>query len=177
MSIRPILCTLTAAIIIIMAGCNSDGCLNNQNALPQAAFFSGLTDKQMSVRGVEVRGVGAPGDSVLISPTSAVSTFYLPMRSDRGSTEWEFNFVVSEKVSITDYITFEYTSQPHFASEECGAMYFYHIDRVDYTTNVIDSVVVLDSLITNYDMTRIRIYIQETPVGGEEEEAPEEPES
>ncbi len=174
MSLRSLLWYILAvAMGVAVASCNSDGCLSNQNALPQAAFWSASTGKQVNVRGVEISGVGAPGDSILIPATSSIGTFYLPMRSDRPSTEWELRFVPEAGVTISDFITFDYTSQPHFVSEECGAMYFYHIDRVSYTTNVIDSVVVLDSLITNYDLTRIRIYLheeEETP-----EEAPEEP--
>lgn len=162
---------LVAIGVTLLSGCSSDGCLNNQSALPLAAFYSSASGNTVSVSGVEIRGVGAPGDSVLVKPTQRISTVYLPMRSDRQSTEWEFTFTVSEVLAISDNITFDYTSIPYFASEECGAMYYYHIDRVGYTTSVIDSVVVTDSLITNYDMTRIRIYLRE-----QEQPAPEEPE-
>lgn len=178
MSRRPLLYLLiVAAIVFITGGCSSDGCLSNQNALPLAAFYSASPDKQVSVRGIEISGVGAPGDSVLVAPTQTITTVYLPMRSDRNSTEWHLLYRPSEALSISDDITFDYTSEPHFVSEECGAMYFYRITRVDYTTNMIDSVVVTDSLITNYDLTRIRIYLHEGDEDDEEDEAPEEPEA
>ena len=57
-----------------------------------------------------------------------------------------------------DTITFTYTSQPYFASEECGAMYNYMITKVEATAHVLDSVAVMDSLITNMDIVRIRLY-------------------
>lgn len=175
MSRRPLLYLLAVAVIVVFfGGCSSDGCLSNQNALPMAAFYSASADKQVSVRGLQISGVGAPGDSVLVPATQSVTTVYLPMRSDRSSTQWQLLYRPSEALTITDYITFDYTSEPHFVSEECGAMYFYRITHVDYTTNMIDSVVVTDSLITNYDLTRIRIYLHEEDES--EEEAPEEPE-
>lgn len=177
MSRRSFLYLLAVAAILFIAGsCSSDGCLSNQNALPLAEFYSAKSDKQVSVRGVEISGVGAPGDSVLIAPTQSVSKVYLPMRSDRSSTEWQLRFE-AENTYISDFITFDYNSEPHFVSEECGAMYFYRITRVGYTTNVIDSVVVTDSLINNYDFARIRIYLhEEDPAEETEDEAQEEPE-
>ena len=150
-----------AGLTMLLIGCNSEGCLNNQSALPLAAFYSSASDKAVSVRGLKIRGVGAPNDSLIVSGTGSVSTVYLPMRSDYPSTEWELILPLTDSTSVSDFITFEYTSQPHFASEECGAMYFYHIDRVSWSGVFVDSVVVLDSLITNYDMTRIRIYLHD----------------
>ena len=157
-------------LILLLGGCNSEGCLNNQSALPLAAFYSSSTGQQVGIRGMQIRGVGAPGDSLLLSGATAPNTVYLPMRSDRNSTEWEFILPLGDDDYVSDFITFDYTSEPHFASEECGAMYFYHIDRVEWTTQFVDSVVVTDSLITNYDMTRIKIYFHD-------QQQPEEDES
>ena len=39
-------------------------------------------------------------------------------------------------------------------------MFFYRITKVDYTTNLIDSVVVTDSLINNLNIKRILIYFR-----------------
>ena len=64
-------------------------------------------------------------------------------------------------------LTFDYSASPYFASEECGALYYYHIRRLKHTTHLIDSIVITDSLITNADLERIRIYFRtshdETP--------------
>ncbi len=50
-------------------------------------------------------------------------------------------------------------------------MYYYRINRCTTTYNLIDSVVVADSLITNVDMVRIKIYFRtaETPDTPDEE--------
>jgi hypothetical protein len=39
-------------------------------------------------------------------------------------------------------------------------MYRYNIKEVSYTTHLIDSIAVLDSLITNVDDTQLRIYFR-----------------
>lgn len=170
---------LIAALILGVAGCNTTGCLNNQSALPQAEMYSSASGTTITLNNVRISGVGAPNDSVLVSEGKAVSKIYLPMRSQYTSTSWCFHYEqegISDP-SFNDTIEFDYTSIPYFASEECGAMYFYRISEVRYTTHLMDSVVVTDSLITNVDLTQIKIYFRTAePVDPEEPEGQEEPE-
>ncbi|MDE6170290.1 MAG: hypothetical protein K2F68_03925, partial [Duncaniella sp.] len=69
-----------------------------------------------------------------------------------------------------DTVSFAYTSVPYFASEDCGAMYHYRITSLTYTTHVLDSVAVLDSLITNLERETIRIFFRTA-----EADQPDEP--
>ena len=68
-----------------------------------------------------------------------------------------------------DIITFHYTALPYFASDECGAMYYYRIDRTEWTSRLIDSVAVIDPLISNVERERIRIYFRTTAEEGEQQ--------
>lgn len=145
------------AALTALAGCNTLGCLDNQSAIPLAAFYDSSTGKAIGVNGLSVKGVGAPHDSTLLSG-STVKQVYLPMRSTATSTEWTFTFDVLG-VSVVDTIAFSYSPEPFFASEDCGAMYNYRITSCRYTTNALDSVVIADSLITNADAVKIKIYI------------------
>lgn len=154
-----------AALLACAAGCSSSGCLDNRSAIPRAEFYSSATKKSQSFNGLEIHGVHAPNDSLLIRKIQIVSNFYLPMRSSYSSTEWCIHYVrqgISD-IAYNDTILFEYDSQPYFASEDCGAMFNYRITRMHNTTHVLDSVEILDSLITNVDIVRIRIYMPELP--------------
>ena len=82
------------------------------------------------------------------------------MRSTKQSTAWRFRYDQEGHEGLDDIVTFDYESQPFFASEECGAMYNYRITRCTTTYNLIDSVVVADSLITNTDRLRLTIYFR-----------------
>ena len=55
---------------------------------------------------------------------------------------------------------FGYTSEPYFASEECGAMYRYRIHTMRNTFHLLDSVVIVDSLITNADVVTLKFYFR-----------------
>lgn len=126
-----------------------------------AGFYSS-TGNAISVSGLRISGVGAPNDSVVNDTLRAISTVYLPMRSTATTTAWCIHYKQEgiDDPAFNDTISFGYTSEPYFASEECGAMYYYRINRVSTTTHLIDSVIVTDSLITNVDATRIRIYLR-----------------
>lgn len=155
---------LLLAIVItsvIFGGCSTSGCLENQNSLPLAGFYSSQTGTEISIDSVQIGGVGAPNDSLLLKSGSA-STLYMPFRSRSEVTSFYFRYTqkLLMEYGIEDTVTFHYKSIPYFASEECGAMYQYRITKVTTTNNLIDSVGVTDSLITNLDIERIKIYFR-----------------
>ncbi len=165
---------LVAATTIFAAGllaaCSTGGCYDNQSAIPLAGFYSSQTKGAISVSGLKIYGIGAPHDSALVRPSQTVGSVYLPMRSTHSTTSWCLDIATTDSTTVADTLTFAYESIPYFASEECGAMYYYRITRYSCTGNVIDSVVVKDSLITNADIETIAIYFRtETETGGEAE--------
>lgn len=155
---------LLPVLASLLWGCSTDGCLNNQNSLPLAGFYSSVTGDPVSVDSVDIGGVDAPGDSLLHSTGTAISEVYLPFRSSKNFTSFYFHYTQQSISSeeFNDTVSFTYSSEPYFASEECGAMYRFRIDKVEYTTHIIDSVAVTDSLITNVDLQRIKIFMRTT---------------
>lgn len=156
--IIPIL-TVLSALVAILSGCNTVGCTENRSSIPLAVFYASGTNRQLAIDSVAVGGVDAPDDSLLVKPQRGTSQFYLPLRSQTDATSFFISYRwegMPERYN--DTLTFEYTSMPYFASEECGAMYRYRIQRMEYTTHMLDSVVILDSLITNAEIPSIRLY-------------------
>lgn len=142
------------------AGCNTSGCTDNQNALPLAGFYSYSTGQAISISDFDIYGESMPGDSALYSTGVSYSEVYLPFRSTTDNVAYIFKYFLDSATTVSDRIAFTYTSEPYFASEECGAMYFYRIKTLTYTRNLIDSVAIVDSLITNADNQRIKIYFR-----------------
>lgn len=161
-----ILHSAAVAVIVLMTGlawgCSDTGCLNNRSSIPYAGFYSYQTGQKLTLDSVEIGGVGAPNDSLLMTASNRYSAIYLPFRFEHDNTSFYFRYVSRELDFpwLVDTIAFQYTSKPMFMSEECGAMYEYHITRMTYTTHLIDSVAITDSLITNTDMERIKIFFR-----------------
>lgn len=158
------------SLCLAMWACNTNGCLENRNSVPLAGFYGSGTDSYISLDSLQIEGVGAPGDSVLSTPGSAINQIYLPMRSTQTGTKWKiaYKWKALDYPELCDTIDLTYRSEPYFASEECGAIYRYHITRVSHTEHLIDSVAITDSTITNVDIERIRIYFRTNPGSGDE---------
>lgn len=163
----------TAAAFLLLSGavvsCNTSGCLDNQSAIPLADFYSS-GGGAVSIDSMRVAGVDAPADSALATGNSPISRIYLPLRSDHSSTAFAFTYLQKQLSGISDTLFLTYVSAPRFISEECGAVYEYTITGCRHTSHVLDSVAILDPLITNVDATRIRLFFrtieapEETPV-------------
>lgn len=153
---------------VITAACSSSGCLDNGSALPLAGFYSSETAKAISVDSVEISGIGAPDDSVLLKSQNGVKQVYLPFNPAERSVRWCLSYRQKhlDFPEYNDTIAFSYDPITYFASEDCGAMYIYRITSVSHTSHLIDSITLVDSLITNVEFERIKIFFR---TGSEEE--------
>lgn len=147
---------------LTLASCSNVGCTENQNSIPLAGFYSMSTHQAVTPDSIAIGGVGAPNDTLLLGPGSRATQVYLPFRSTAPQTEFyiQYKQKALDYPWLTDTLRFVYTATPYFASEDCGAMYHYLITGFSYTTHLIDSVAVTDSLITNIDRETIQIYFR-----------------
>lgn len=158
-----ILIAIIAAVAasLLCQGCNTSGCTDNQNSLPLAGFYSSFGDA-ISIPDLDISGVGQQTDSLLYTSGTSLHLVYLPFRSKYTTTSYAFHYTQEglDSPEYNDTISFAYTSAPYFASEECGAMLTYTITQMSYTRHLIESVEIVDSLITNTDIERIKIYFR-----------------
>lgn len=167
---------LAAALIpagILLQGCNTSGCTDNHSALPLMGFYDYATGQSIALDSIDFGGVGVPGDSLLIHSGQAKKQVYLPFRESATSTSFCFHYDYKlqglDDPAFDDIVTFYYDSEPYFASSECGAMYRYVIRDVEYTRHLIDSIAVIDSVITNVEMERIQVFFRTSAPGDEDD--------
>lgn len=146
----------------LVAACNTSGCTDNRSSLLIAGYYSSQTMKALSVDSLEIGGVGAPDDSLLVTETERTGEIYLPLKSSATSLAFFIRYKsrALDDPRLYDTLRFEYTGEPYFASEECGAVYRYHISRFNYTRHLIDSIALADSLVDNADVQRMRIFFR-----------------
>lgn len=153
----PLILALLLSVMMLTA-CSDSSCDGNGSSLPLAAFY--VDGKQQSVSGLTIKGIGAPGDSVLYKG-STLSEAYLPLRASTTSTSYALSrpiIIGQDTLQANDTISFDYEPIVFFHSEECGAMFNFDIKRVTFTENGIDSVVMLTTLVTNSRTPVMRIH-------------------
>lgn len=155
MKVTRALIAFAAMALSTLWSCSGDGCIDNRSSLPVAAFYRG--NSAVSISNLSVRGIGAPGDSVLID-AQTVSEIYLPLRPSDEVCQFELSYGVAGAPS--DTITVRYGSTPAFASVDCGAMLNFEISDFSYTRHSIDSVALLHPVVTNDNATTFRIFMQ-----------------
>lgn len=151
-------------ILFISAISCTNECLDNKNSIGLAGMYSMDSKKSISLSKVSVYGIGAPNDSVLNDGSVAFTQIYLPMRINKEEVSFVFHYEqkdISDPM-FNDTLTMKYESIPYFASEECGAMYWYEIKDFSYTKHIFDSVAIPTMLITNADTETIQIYLRTT---------------
>ncbi len=168
------LSVLVCVLAVLHTSCNTSGCTENKSSIPLAGFYSYETLNAITVNEISIGGVDAPNDSLLLD-NGSTGKIYLPFRSTAQETSYFIRYESEELGGGTlyDVITFNYTSIPYFASEECGAMYRYKINEMYYTNHLIDSIGLVDSLITNADVEKIHIYFR--TVEPDDPDNPDEP--
>ena len=155
---------LLSAAIVAVVGCNNSGCNDNRSSIPIAEFYSSSEKKAIALDSIEVGGINAPNDSLLLSSGTTASQVYLPLRANQPDIAFyiAYRYKALAAYNLSDEITISYTTIPYFASEECGAMYRYRITAIDHTSALLDSVAVVapDSIITNLNVASLRLYFR-----------------
>lgn len=143
--------------ITLATACGDGSCYNNGSSLPLARFYTSGTTTTATVTALTVRGIGVPGDSLLID-SAATSEFFMPLRATTTVTQYELTYGRGQEAR-SDTITLHYRPIPYFASHECGAMYNYEVSGLEWTHHVTDSVTLAVSTITNAGTVALRIYL------------------
>lgn len=161
-SSRIILAVPLALIVALISACNTTGCTDNRSSLLLAGFYSMSTQKAIGLESVEIGGISAPRDSLLVDSAERPSEVYLPLRHTRPSTSFFIRYVGEDLMPyhLADTITLDYTSDAYFASEECGAIYRYRVTSLTHTYNLIDSIGLLDSIVDNVNVQKMHIYFR-----------------
>ena len=170
---------------VALAGCSNSTCSDNHSALPLMGFYSAANGEKVSLDSLEIGGVDAPEDSLLVHSGQNVNQLYLPFRNST-STSFYIHYDYKEQgldnPDFNDTITFRYVTEPFFASADCGAMYQYRVQEIKYTRHLIDQVVVMDSLVNNIERERFLVYFrisqqEENPDNPDNSENPDNPEN
>ncbi|TVR70891.1 MAG: hypothetical protein EA408_10475 [Marinilabiliales bacterium] len=140
-------------LTVLLNACREE-CIYKPKSLAGVDFYT-VIDGTVVEAGVNLSGLKGVGreDSLLYSNRANIRSVTLPMNGM--AEETGFIFVFDEGA---DTIMFSYEVVPWFLSPECGFILNFELTGALFTTNRIDSVVIVTPKITSFDDTNIRIY-------------------
>lgn len=153
--------TVIAILSLLFAGFMVESCsdVNCPLSTTSLAYFDLRTENNMGVKldtvTISATAIinGQAHQDTIINLKSGLSSLQLPL-SYNEKTEYTIHYTQKLK----DRITIEYTSKPYLSNIECGTVMFYHVDHIEYSTNVLDSVVIVNPDITNEEKINFTIY-------------------
>lgn len=140
-------CALSFSIV----ACESGDCMLSSESYCSMAFVNGQ-DKAVKLQDTLTvsstadvviinRKLGATGMDIPLSYTALVDTFFLQYNSLFADTLWV-----------------EHQNLPYFSSMDCGTVMHYKLQGIKSTNNLIDSVRITDSEVTNMLKQNVKIY-------------------
>lgn len=156
MDFRRISLLYITGFCLLFFSCESEeSCEQSTVSALNAGFYS-IQDsipESTTVDNFTIYGIGSE-DSLIYDQASSVGSFILPLSPSCDTTGFVFTLGAA-----TDTVTFLYSRELHMLSMECGFVTYYYIERIDNTSNTIDSISVVNKKVTTGDDENIQIYL------------------
>lgn len=147
-----ILLVITAGLILFTFSCSPGSCLDETEAFVKTTFFSMETGKSVIPDSLTVYGIGLDTNKIY-DKTTKVSIAELPLYAADNSCK----FIIRIN-GISDTAEFRYSSYPHLLSKECGYTFYYTLDTVVHSINIIDHISVIKKTITTLNENNMQIF-------------------
>ena len=142
---------ITITAVIQMISCAPESCLEETVANVKVPLYLNSTQKIKAPDSLIIYGLSRASDK-LYNSAKRTTQADLPLNP---STE-SCGFVIRIN-RVPDTIMIKYESYPHLISKECGYTYFHTIDSISYTKHIIDTIIIMNRLVTTVDEENFRI--------------------
>ena len=153
--------TITALLaLILVTGCGETDCSLTTMSVARFQFLDSQTHKGVTLtQGVTVTGIATVADTLQTDTlfNQAKDYMSLPL-SYTDETTYVMNY--SERMKDTIWVT--HRNIPFVSDIECGAVMHYQVESLQYTTNALDSVTLVNPQITNEERVNFNIYYRAT---------------
>lgn len=148
--------TVLLSFCCFIAGCGESDCSLTTVSVARFNFLDSQTGKSVSfTNGATVTGIATIADTLNVDTVFNKATNYMsvPLSYTHKTT-----YVIHYTELMRDTIELTHKNIPFVSNIECGTMMFYQIENLRYTTNALDSVVLINPEITNEERTNFNIY-------------------
>lgn len=147
---------LVLTVFLVTAGCQyAPKCLEPYDVFLHARFvtLAGAQEKDTLLLNADIYGTGRE-DSLITAGKESFSKIDFPPDPNRDSCSFVFRYN-----GLSDTLVFSYERSVRLLSYECGFIQEYKNLKVEHTMHLIDSVAVVDTLVSNKDDENIKIYL------------------
>jgi predicted nucleic-acid-binding Zn-ribbon protein len=137
---------------LYLNSCTAGSCFDETESRVKGTFYSMATGKTLSPDSVTLYGVNMDTLEIYDRTTMLKSAEFPLYAEEQGC-----KFVIRIN-GINDTLEFSYSSYPHLLSKECGYTFFFTLDTVIHSVNIIDSISIEKKTITTFNEENLRIF-------------------
>lgn len=165
--IIPLILLIGCVIGIICSCTEDDDCSGNVRRMLTANILTVIstdTARWETPYTLDVLNVYAYGtDSVIINDDQDVKTLSLPLRFNVEETIMVFSYMLHSEDTLPqrydkDTIVFRHHNTPYFLTLDCNFVVKQELTDLQYTTHVLDSIVIVNPTASNNGTENIKIY-------------------
>lgn len=152
---------IVAFLLTIIISCESDEvCTENIETYASISFVrlstvdSLIQENTLSINNLIIFPLDRNYDSIY-NYQNEVTDISLPLNPNIAST----SFVIKAD-TIQDTLYFHHQSEMYFVSLECGFTWLFNLDETTHTTHLIDSIIVVDTIIDLNERNNYKIYFR-----------------
>jgi hypothetical protein len=143
---------ILASISMYLTSCTLDSCLDETEAKVKGTFYSMQTKKAVPPDSVTLYGINM--DTLEIyDKIEKLKSAEFPLYASETDRK-----LVLRINGTNDTIEFLYSSSIHLLSKECGYTFFFDLDTVLYSRNIIDSLSIVKKTITTFNEENMHIF-------------------
>jgi predicted nucleic-acid-binding Zn-ribbon protein len=147
-----ILFCILASLSLYLTSCALGSCLDETEAKVKGTFYSMETKKAVPPDSVTLYGINM--DTLKIyNKSESLKSVEFPLYAAETDRK-----LVLRINGINDTLEFTYSSYTQLLSKECGYTFFYNLDTVIYSRNIIDSISTVKKTITTFNEENMRIF-------------------
>jgi predicted nucleic-acid-binding Zn-ribbon protein len=139
-------------IMVHLLSCSTGACFDETEARVKAGFYSKATGLADAPDSISLFGVNMDTLTIYDKYVNP-KTVEFPLYAE--STECKLVLRIN---GMNDTVTFTYNSYTALLSKECGYTFFFNLDTVIYSKNIIDSISVTKKSITTFNEENMRIF-------------------
>lgn len=139
------------AVFMKIVSCTPESCLEETVAKAKVPFYLSSTQKNTAPGNLTIFGLNT-GTVNIYADSKNVSRAELPL--DPSTDNCGFVVIIN---GVSDTIMVTYDSYPHLISIECGYTYYHTTGVLSYTRNIIDTIIVRNTLVTTGNEENFRI--------------------
>jgi hypothetical protein len=146
-----VLQSILLIILVQLYSCSAGSCFDETEARVKATFYSKETGKALEPDSVTLHGVNL--DSMIYNKSLKLKSVEFPLYA--ADTVCKFVLRIN---GINDTLRFRYSSYTSLISKECGYTYFFTLDTVTNSVNIIKSISITKKTITTFNEENMRIF-------------------